>query len=62
MPKKCRKCGGSPYVVKVDECYYVRCDGCCKWHPYEFLGMTPKSAMAVWDEGNTPNASRNRRR
>ena len=53
-PKKCRKCGAYPHVSMVDDCYYARCDGCTKWNPYEFLGVTPNAALRNWNEGNTP--------
>ena len=55
---KCRKCGGMPHVIKVEECFYARCDKCTKWHPFEFLGITREAAIRNWNEGNLPNGSR----
>lgn len=58
---KCRKCGGKPHVVCVDDCYYARCDKCTKWNPFEFLGLTPNAAIRNWNEGNTLNNLRKRK-
>lgn len=51
----CKKCGNKPRITKITDLYYAQCSGkgCAKWNPYEFLGLTPDSAMDAWNIANT---------
>lgn len=39
-----------PEVIEVDELYYARCPECNYYDPYEFLGLSEKKAINVWNE------------
>ena len=52
----CKKCKKIPKIVKLDDLYYVQCNGACKkWSKYEFLGNTYNNAANEWNFRNTPN-------
>jgi hypothetical protein len=53
--QKCMKCGGKPSLVIIDDCFYVQCQHCNKWNPYQFLGYTRDGVISQW---NTANATK----
>lgn len=55
--KPCKKCKvGQPKIKKLPgELFYAQCDkNCGLWDPYEFCGVTYKSALRNWNIGNDP--------
>lgn len=61
----CKRCGRIPVVKEINDLFYVQCPHtpytnkkgvaviCDKWQPYEFLGVTKKSAIHNWYWANT---------
>lgn len=39
-----------PYVVDVDGLFYAKCPNCNYYDQFEFLGLTRKKAIRVWNE------------
>ena len=55
--RKCIYCGKEPRVVEISGLFYVQC--CDKFNPYEFCGITPRTAKNSWDAANTFGAKNN---
>lgn len=66
----CKKCGGHPVIEKINDLYYVQCRGkytnqygetrsCDRWLPYQFLGLSEKSAVENWNCFNDKTIRRN---
>lgn len=49
--KICKKRGKLryPLLSDIDGLFYAKCPCCDKYSPYEFLGITPKCAIATWN-------------
>lgn len=54
---KCIYCGKEPRVVEISGLFYVQC--CDKFNPYEFCGITPRTAKDSWDAANSLGAKIN---
>lgn len=39
-----------PKIVNVDELYYAQCPECRFYDIYEFLGVSEKRAIEIWNE------------
>lgn len=50
---KCKYCKSPGIVTRVDDLFYARCTGCCKWPKYEFLGATESAAIRSWNQLNS---------
>lgn len=48
---KCIHCGGLPKIVNVTDLFYVQCM-CGRWNPYQFVGITKKTAIEQWNFEN----------
>lgn len=49
---KCRKCGNTPDIIRVDgDLFYVQCS-CGGWLPYIFVGINKYAASRQWNEAN----------
>lgn len=59
--RKCIYCGNAPRVVDMGGLFYVQCK-CGNFNPYEFCGIRPKNAVAVWNDANSITAKVNMER
>lgn len=55
--RKCIYCGKEPCVVEISGLFYVQC--CDKFNPYEFCGITPRTAKDSWNTANSLGAKIN---
>ena len=46
-----------PIIVKQEGMFYARCSECRKEDPFEFLALSEKKAIAVWNRAMTTKSS-----
>lgn len=46
---KRKKITSYPKIVIIDDLYYAQCPHCTNSDPYDFLGVSTKAAVNVWN-------------